>query len=119
MILTNILSYFKRVTNNEEIQLLCFTEAAQRYLKTTGTRDQRSHAAIRICLNVHSALADEVETPWSESLALKVGTLTEKYREVVELHIDGNTFDEMATTLGISAKTTEARYKRALRMLAA
>ena len=119
MTLNNILNYFTKATNNEKLQLLCFTEAAQRYLKTEGTPDQRSLAAVRICVNVHRSLTNEVETPWCDSLALKVSTLNEKYREAVELYLEGNTFDEMGKALGLSAHVAEGRYRRAMRLLAA
>ena len=67
-------------------------------------------------------LRNEVETPWCESLRLRVATLTEKYREVIELYLEGNTFDEMGNKrnkLGLSARIAEGRYRRALRLLAA
>lgn len=119
MTLSNILHYFQTATNNEELQLLCFNEAASRYLQTEGTEEQRSLAAVRICLNVHNALTSEVETPWSESLRLKVSTLSEKYREVVELYLEGNSIEEIALALGLSTQVAEGRYQRAMRLLAA
>lgn len=119
MTLTNILSYFQKATSDKALQLHCFNGAASRLLKTQGTPQQRDLAAIRICLNVHRSLTNELETPWCESLRLKVSTLSEKYREAVELYLDGNTFDEMGKTLGLSAHVAERRFLRPMRLLAA
>ncbi len=74
--LTNVLNYFKRVTDNEALQLECFNEASQRYLKLTGSEEQRSLAAVRICVKIHHDLIEVVETPWSDGFLLKVSTLT-------------------------------------------
>ena len=121
--LLNILTYFQKATNNEELAFLCFETTSKRYLnlKATGkhSNKQLSLAAIRICINVHRELGKEEETPWSDSLRLKVTTLGEKFREVINLHIEGHSFDEIAHQLGVSAQTVEGRYRRALRLLAA
>lgn len=121
--LTNISNYFQKATNNEELAFLCVETASKRYLKLKATgklsNEQLSLAAIRISVNVHNELGKQEETPWSESLALKVSTLSEKYQEVVNLHIEGNSLDEIANKLGVSVATATGRYRRALTMLAA
>ena len=74
---------------------------------------------IRICINVDTELPGDIETPWCESFRMKVVTLPERYKELMDLHLLGNSISTIGTILGIGSKTAEARYQRALRQLTA
>jgi DNA-binding NarL/FixJ family response regulator len=70
-------------------------------------------AAIRQVLEGHKYVTPLIATEWAEDISKRVKgaqklTLTPRQREVLQLVIEGCTMKEIATRLGISARTAES-----------
>lgn len=119
--LVRMLEYFTYL-DDDECQVIAFNIAVERYLKVVKSKphsdDQREYVAVRVCINVCRELSGmSPETPWDESMAIKVNTLPKKLRDAVKLYFEGMTSEEIASRLGVDATIAKRRCQAAFKAL--
>jgi len=119
--LVRMLEYFSDFVD-DECQVVAFNMAAERWLRSIKSRphsdDEREYVAVRVCVNVYRELAGmPPETPWDESMRIKVNTLPKKLRKVVRMYFEGLSSEEIASRLGVDTTIAKRRCRAALKAL--